>query len=217
MLTCSGCGTHEKVKEPTVSWRSDTTGKYLKNEAVKSLIAVRCTQGHEASIVMFEKSEVGAKTVWTQTLECDAYIGEKGLGKTKEGDMKTPKGDFGIIEAFGIKPNPGTKLPYIDVTDSTYCCGCPDKYYNKIIDMNDDVHDCPEGEHLIDYSPEYNYGFFLDYNKECEPGKGSAIFFHCKGANTYTAGCIAVSEEDMVKMLRAIDSNTRVIIDYMPK
>lgn len=35
---------------------------------------------------------------------------------------------------------------------------------------------------IIEYSPEYNYGFTINFNKNGEIGKGSAIFFHLKGA-----------------------------------
>ncbi len=212
LFTVAGCG---EKKVPSVSWRVDTTSKYLNDEKVNSLIAVKGTRGHEANVMLFEKSVENGKTIWTETLCCDAFIGKEGLGKTKEGDNKTPIGDFGIITAFGIKQNPGTKLPYVDVTEDIYCCGEKD-FYNQIIDIKEHPHQC-EGEHLIDYTPEYNYGFFVDYNKEGEAGKGSAIFFHCRGANTYTGGCIAVSEENMIKILKTVDSGTRIIIDYMPE
>ena len=137
------------------------------------------------------------------------------FGKTQEGDHKTPIGDFGITTAFGIKENPGTALPYIDVDENTYCCG-DENFYNQMIDISEHPHDCADGEHIIDYSPEYNYGIFIDYNKDGTPGLGSAIFFHCAGANTYTGGCIAVSEENMLTILKALDINARIIIDYIP-
>ena len=209
------CLAAEDSTTPSIHWRADTTGKYLEDDEVQSLICVEATSLNKVHVLMYEKSTENEKTVWTNTLDCDGIIGLNGLGKTKEGDSKTPIGDFGIIEAFGIKENPGTALPYVDVTDDIYCCG-DETAYNQIIDITEYPHDCPDGEHMIEYSPEYNYGFFLDYNKECTPGLGSAIFFHCKGANTYTGGCIAVDEKDMLQMLQIIDENTRVIIDYAP-
>lgn len=194
---------------------SDTTGKYLRDDSVKQLITVQATEGTNAVVKLFEKTAENGSTLWTQTLDCPGFIGLAGLGKTKEGDNKTPIGDFGITTAFGIKADPGTALPYLDVDEYTYCCG-DENYYNQLIDIREHPHDCSGGEHLIDYSPEYNYGLFLDYNKDGTPGLGSAIFFHCAGANTYTGGCIAVSEEDMVTILKALTPNARIIIDYMP-
>ena len=65
---------------------------------------------------------------------------------------------------------------------------------------------------MSEYVPEYNYGLFLDYNNECIPGAGSAIFFHCKGLKPYTGGCIAVDEESMAEILRITDRDTVVRI-----
>lgn len=200
---------------PSIHWRKDTTGKYLNDDAVKQIITVQATDGSNAVVKLFEKTVENGKIVWTQTLECPAFIGLEGLGKTKEGDNKTPIGDFGIITAFGIKENPGTSLPYIDADENTYCCG-DNNFYNQMIDISEHPHDCSDGEHIIDYTPEYNYGIFIDYNKDGTPGLGSAIFLHCAGANTYTGGCIAVSENNMVTILKAADANARIIIDYMP-
>ena len=94
---------------------------------------------------------------------------------------------------------------------------CADaNFYNQLEDAGEHPHDTSEDEHIIEYTPEYNYAFFLDYNKENTVGLGNSIFFHCTGANTYTGGCIAVSEEDMLTILSVIDQNARVMIDYMP-
>ncbi|SHK70584.1 L,D-transpeptidase family protein [Hespellia stercorisuis] len=124
-------------------------------------------------------------------------------------------GDFGVSTAFGIKENPGTVMPYVDVTENTYCCS-DEHYYNQIIDISEHPHDCSNGEKMITYSPQYNYGMFLDYNKECVVGNGSAIFFHCFGAKPYTQGCVAVSEQDMITILKAVEPGVRVVIDHMP-
>ncbi len=216
MLLCACSSINHATQEntPSIHWRKDTTGKYLNDDSVNQIITVQVTEGSNAAIKLFEKNVENGKNVWTETLDCPGFIGHEGLGKTKEGDNKTPIGDFGITTAFGIRKNPGTALPYIDVDENTYCCG-DENFYNQIIDISEHPHDCSDGEHLIDYSPEYNYGIFINYNKECTPGLGSAIFLHCTGANTYTGGCIAVSEENMITLLKALDTNARIIIDYI--
>lgn len=216
LMLCACC--HQTTNErpqPTLSWGNDCLYKYRDIDSVRQIIAVQVTEGSNALVLMLEKSEQDGKTIWTETLRCDGVIGRKGLGKTKEGDMLTPQGDYGVTTAFGIKSNPGTSLPYIDVDEFTYCCG-DSVAYNQIIDIRQHMHNCDNGEHMIDYTPHYNYGMFLDYNKECTIGKGSGIFFHCFGINPYTAGCVAVSEEHMAQILRSVDKNVRVVIDYMP-
>ena len=61
-------------------------------------------------------------------------------------------------------------------------------------------------------SPAFNYGLFIDYSKECIPGKGAGIFMHCTGAYDYTSGCVSVSEDDMKFILQNVDNNVRICI-----
>ena len=199
--------TFAETKENDV-WQNKIT-EYSENNDIQSLIFVKCIDNtSKAKLELYKKDE---EKKFEQILNIDAFIGKNGLGKEKEGDYKSPEGDFGIITAFGIKANPGTSVAYIDINKNHYCCDDNCQYYNKIIDTKQVKHDC-KGEHIIKYVPQYNYAFFIDYNKEGVYPKGSAIFMHCTGKNPYTAGCIAVSEENMIHILKEIDSNTRVCI-----
>ena len=183
--------------------------QYASNHNIQNLIFVKCMKNTtKARLEIYKKNK---DNNFDLILLCSGYIGKNGLGKEKEGDNKTPIGDFGITNAFGIKPNPGTSLNYLDINKNHYCCDENGKYYNKLIDSNQTKHDC-KGEHIIDHIPQYNYAIFIDFNKEGIYPKGSAIFMHCFGKKTYTAGCIAVSEKNMVKILKNVDSNTRICI-----
>lgn len=177
------------------------------NDHTDAMILVKGIGGSNAKIEMLQKK----KDEWVSILACDGFVGKNGIGKAKEGDTKTPVGDFGIITAFGVKENPGTQLPYVDVNEDIYCAE-EGPYYNKIVNIKE-VGGPIVGEHLIDYQPHYHYGFFFDYNKECIVGKGSAIFFHCFGPNPYTGGCVAVSEENMIFILKNATLNTRLIVE----
>ncbi len=181
--------------------------EYSEKKEINSLVFVKCTGGSNAKVVLYKKEN----NAFINTFSCDAFIGKNGLGKEKEGDSKSPEGDFGIIQAFGIKANPGTTIDYLNITKDHYCCDENCQYYNKMIDAKVVKHKC-KGEHIIDYVPQYNYGLFLDFNKEGVYPKGSAIFFHVKGKRPYTAGCIAVDEDAMITILKEIDSNTRICI-----
>ena len=66
------------------------------------------------------------------------------------GDGKTPIGTLRPLSAFGIKPNPGTTMPYIDVKPTTYACDEDCEYYNKIIDTAETKHEC-KGEEMYSY------------------------------------------------------------------
>lgn len=53
----------------------------------------------------------------------------------------------------------------------------------------------------------YKSGIIIEYNTDpVIKGNGSAIFLHIwKGKNMPTAGCVAVSEENMIKILEWLD------------
>ena len=146
-----------------------------------------------------------------QIFETHCFIGKEGVGKTVEGDMKTPLGEMRALEAFGILPNPGTKFNYIDVTPSVFCCD-EDEYYNQIVDTVNLQRRC-SGEEMFSYQPHYNYGLTTSYNEEGVPGLGCCIFVHCKGNNPYTAGCIAFDEDIMREILVRCDTTLRIIVN----
>lgn len=180
--------------------------QYADDAKTNQLVFVRYTGGSNATVQMYAKS--GKK--WKRILNCKGYVGSNGIGKTKEGDKKTPTGTFNLTQAFGIKDDPGAGTSYVKVNEYLYWCG-DQPYYNQLIDIREHPHTC-RGEHLIDYVPHYNYGMFLDYNKNCTYGKGSAIFLHCTGSNPYTAGCIAVSQENMIKIIRKAKKGAKICI-----
>ena len=154
---------------------------------------------------------IRCRRVWNLDTEGSAFIGKNGLGNTSEGDAKTPEGDFGVLTAFGILPDPGTALPWLPVGESTFACDEEGPWYNRIIDTVATHHPC-KGEDMFHTAPEYNYGLALDFNPDCRYPDGSAIFFHCKGHKAYTGGCIAVDEAFMRHILTSAHPGLRVII-----
>ena len=195
----------KKVKAKYTDWIG-ILEKYRQNDTVKELIFVKYKSGSTAQLYLYKKD---ASRNWNQVLNCKAYIGKNGLNKEKEGDKKTPVGDFPITHAFGIKDDPGSAMNYLKVNKNHYWCA--DKYYNQLVDVSKQKHNC-KGEHLIDYTKQYAYAMNIGYNIEGTPGKGSAIFLHCFGNCTYTLGCVAVSQENMIKILQTCEPGTRICI-----
>lgn len=193
------------------SW-SELLYKYQRDEQVRQLIFVQCKDGSEARLQLFAKTEE-YPTIWTKLLSCPAYIGQRGLGKEREGDRKTPLGDFGVVTAFGVKDDPGAKLPYIKADEHIYTADGP--YYNRLVDDRQEPLEKIlqyEGELLMEVSPQFNYGLHIDYNHACDPAKGSFIFLHCTGANDFTMGCVAVEEPEMKFILQHVDKDVRICI-----
>ncbi|MBR1374399.1 hypothetical protein IJ556_08140 [bacterium] len=185
--------------------------QYQDNSLVKQIILVEQTETANSigTLFLLTKNQNGD---WQENLQCKAYLGKNGIDKIREGDAKTPTGDFGMLMAFGAKNDPGSLIPYTKLTDTMYLCG-DKEYYNQFIDVSKIEHTCSNNsEHLIRYIPQYNYALFFDFNKENVYGKGSAIFLHCAGNNPFTLGCVSVSEENMIQILRTVDINSRICI-----
>lgn len=194
-----------------MNWKS-IKEKYAADPEAQQLLTVECTGGSEAKVRFYVKSGWN----WWLLHRGSAFIGKNGLGKTGEGDAKTPVGEFRALCAFGIKPNPGTSLPYIDVEPGTIACDAEGPYYNRIVKFSEYGESqggvAPEGEKMWLLKPEYNWGLATDYNAECIYPLGSAIFIHCKGAKTWTGGCVALDARLMRQILRAATSGLRISI-----
>ena len=217
------------VSETTVFGNDDIKrilNKYRSIDTVSKVLVIETNKKHKEidqnkwdEIKSLAKAHLYVKDKnkdWSAVFENEvAYIGKNGPGKTKEGDQKTPLGEFNFLKAFGIKPEPeGTILPYIEITDNIYACdGEFSEYYNQIIDKSRVAHECKgHGEHMIEFKPSYNYGLTIDFNKENDPKKGSNIFLHCFGNHPYTGGCVAVNEKKMEYLLKQIDNNCKFCI-----
>lgn len=185
--------------------------KYQDVAAVNQIILVEQSEAEASAAILFllAKNEKGE---WQEQLQCKALLGKNGIDKVREGDARTPTGDFGFLMAFGAKDDPGSLVPYTKLTNTMYLCG-DKEYYNQFIDVSKLDHRCSgNSEHLLSYVPQYNYALFIDYNKERIFGKGSAIFLHCFGSYPFTLGCVSVAEENMIKILRTVDANARICI-----
>ncbi len=183
---------------------------YAEDDSVRQLVLVECTGGSNAA-VRFCVKEDGRKGAWTTVFETDGFIGIGGSGKKTEGDEKTPLGDFGIRQAFGILEDPGTQLEYIRLDDQSACCSHNSIYYNQIIDRRQAKdHYCTGW--MISNDPEFDYGIATDYNHYNIWPEGSGIFLHCKGERSYTRGCIAIDEDKMKTVLLYADPGMRIII-----
>ena len=153
---------------------------------------------------------------YVEVFSCEALVGKNGPGKQSEGDVKTPLGTWTIGEAYGLKEDPGSKVPYTQITDDMHWCatGSNGLNYNHLLYKSEHPDwDYSEDEHLADYPIRYAYLLDLGYNAPCAPYAGNAIFLHCWKEPDYpTGGCVGVSEEDMVRILQTLTPGTSVTI-----
>ena len=170
----------------------------------------------DAWVSLHEKRSDGS---WRMVMTTPGFIGKSGLGKTREGDAKTPTGVYRFNRAFGIADDPGCAIPYVKVDEDTYWSGDVREgyHYNELVSLKDlpglDL-ESGDSEHIIDYPYHYQYCLNISYNEAGTPGLGSAIFLHCFGpAKPFTGGCVAIPEEQMCFVMQKIDAETVVVID----
>jgi L,D-peptidoglycan transpeptidase YkuD (ErfK/YbiS/YcfS/YnhG family) len=146
----------------------------------------------------------------------EATIGKNGFalpGEKREGDGKTPSGIFSLRRTFGYDKTVKTKMPFRQVSEEDLWVDDP-----NAPDYNQWVRQGQTGaasyEKMKREDGQYKYGIVIEYNTDpVIKGHGSAIFFHVwKGKDFPTAGCVAVSEEDMIKIFEWLDPNAFPLI-----
>ena len=154
------------------------------------------------------------------TLQIDHFkfrccIGKKGLTKNKkEGDKKTPKGNFEVENLYfrkDRKKKPLTSLKCIEIKKSMGWCDDIhfSKKYNKLFKIKKNI----KHEKLKRKDHKYDLLIPIKYNfKKPTIGKGSCIFIHLTKDYKPTAGCIALKEKDFLIMLKLIKKNSRIKI-----
>ena len=151
-------------------------------------------------------------------LKVKCAIGKKGIGyKKKEGDFVTPRGEFKIKYILYRKDRVKftTKLKKKVIKKSMGWCDDPkSKYYNKLIKLPFIY------KHEKLYKKENIYDIILVLNYNMSPikkNKGSAIFIHVAKNNfRKTEGCVAIKKVKLIKIIKEINSNTKVKI-YLQK
>ena len=185
-----------------------------KANKAKQIFVVAGVGDTTAYVSMHEKDKSGK---WKEIFGTPGCIGKKGLGKQREGDMKTPVGVYHFTEAFGINKNPGCRgFKYKKVTNKDYWSGDSRKgyKYNKMVNIDSlpgvNTNNC---EHIIDYKVSYNYCLNISYNEAGIPGLGSALFLHCLNPQKpYTGGCVAIPEDKMKTVLKNVRKDCVVVI-----
>ena len=154
---------------------------------------------------------------WQVLMTSPGFVGMHGLGKAREGDDRTPVGVFTFGLAFGLLPDPGCAVPYHQADGDDCWSGDPrpGMMYNRMVSLKDlpDL-DLAASERIADFPVHYRYCLDLGYNPEGIPGLGSALFLHCLGPEKpYTGGCVALPEDKMRLVLRAVRPGCKVVID----
>lgn len=217
-------GNSSTKKEPTSSSNSSSvntpSAPAVKQSFVANMsISRRTTQaitvigngGSYATLTLHTKRN----GVWTETLSCSARVGRNGITSSKrEGDGKTPSGIYSFGQAFGVAGNPVTSRRWLQVNNNHYWVDdVNSSYYNKLVDASQTGIQWSSAEHLISYPTAYRYAIAINYNTACTRGAGSAIFLHCSTGGS-TAGCVSVSQSNMIRILQLLQGDALIGIYY---
>ena len=137
-------------------------------------------------------------------------LGKTGISPNKhEGDGATPSGRYELLFGF-YRPDrvspPPTKLPLQALTPSDGWCDDPaHPAYNRPVDLPF----AASHEKMWRHDRLYDICLIMDHNFTIRHrNRGSAVFFHLTAGKPYTAGCVAISREAMMKLLPHLKTGT---------
>ena len=131
----------------------------------------------------------------------------------REGDGKTPLGKFALRGVYGYAPAPprGTKLPYTQVDDKTFCVDDPaSRQYTEIVHGSGDW---KSAEPMLRRDAQYQWVIDVAHNPERVPGRGSCIFLHVWPApDAPTIGCTAMAEPELARLIGELEPGTAFVV-----
>jgi L,D-peptidoglycan transpeptidase YkuD (ErfK/YbiS/YcfS/YnhG family) len=146
----------------------------------------------------------------------EAIAGRSGFalpGEKEEGDGQTPIGFYPLELAFGYAPEISTKMGYRQaLDDDLWVDDTNSPEYNRWVKRGETR--AASFEQMRRKDNLYKYGIVIGYNRNpVVKGRGSAIFFHVwKGKGEPTAGCIAMAEESLLRILGWLDPSASPLV-----
>jgi L,D-peptidoglycan transpeptidase YkuD (ErfK/YbiS/YcfS/YnhG family) len=144
-----------------------------------------------------------------------AALGRSGIKSSKrEGDGATPAGRFHPVRLWWRAdrlPRPRTLLPVRRIGPADAWCEDPaDRRYNRAFRRSASE----LGDRLLRADGLYDLIIEIDHNTRPRvAGRGSAIFFHvARQGFAPTAGCVALSRSDLIRLLGRLSPRTRIVI-----
>jgi len=136
------------------------------------------------------------------------------LANKREGDGGTPRGTFRPVRLWWRAdrcPRPRTFLPVRAIgAEDAWCEDPADRHYNQPVRLGLDR----RGDRL--QRDDHLYDFIIEIDHNTAPriaGRGSAVFLHLARENfSPTAGCVAMTRSAMLRLLKDLGPDTRIVI-----
>lgn len=136
------------------------------------------------------------------------------LANKREGDGGTPRGTFRPVRLWWREDRftrPRTFLPVRAIgAEDAWCEDPADRHYNQPVRLGLDR----GGDRLKRNDHLYDFVIEIDHNTAPRiAGRGSAVFLHLTRENfSATAGCVAMTRPAMLRLLRDLGPDTRIVI-----
>ena len=141
-------------------------------------------------------------------------LGRGGIRANKrEGDGGTPRGSFRPRRLWWRADRhvrPQTFLPVRAIAaDDAWCEDPESRHYNQPIRRHGDQ----AGDRLVREDRLYDFIIEIDHNRHPRiKGRGSAVFLHlARDRFGPTAGCVAMTQTSMLRLLRRLGPRTRIV------
>ena len=136
------------------------------------------------------------------------------LANKREGDGGTPRGTFRPVRLWwrgDRSARPRTFLPVRAIgSEDAWCEDPADRHYNQPVRLGLDR----GGDRLK--RDDHLYDFIIEIDHNTAPriaGRGSAVFLHLARENfSPTAGCVAMTRSAMLRLLKDLGPQTRIVI-----
>ena len=158
-----------------------------------------------------------AGLAWGRGLHPDALAGPL----KREGDGASPAGVFDLrfVTGHDEAPPPGVALPYRPATPGLRCVDDPrSALYNRLVDEAESPREWSSAEDMRRSDELYRFTVWVGHNDApVSPERGSCIFLHLRaGPGDVTAGCTALDEEPLTRLLRWLDPEARPLLVQLP-
>ena len=175
------------------------------------VLSVVGTGGSDGKMDVWQRGATGWQAVGTGI---PVHLGSAGLAPAARDSVPaTPMGVYSLDFAFGTQPDPGGGLKYFQTTPD-YWWSADGPTYNtmqvcKQADCPFDTSPASGTENL--YIPAYAHAIVMGVNKERVPGNGGAFFVHTTNGAP-TAGCVALDDATLVKIIRWLQPGAVIAI-----
>ncbi|MFI7599437.1 L,D-transpeptidase family protein [Actinoplanes sp. NPDC049681] len=203
----------------------------LRNIGESQQVVVVTGNGRTSSYATLRAYQKNSNGSWTQQFPGmparNGYAGWAWASSRVQNTGTTPSGTFRITTAFGLKANPGTRIPYTHAGSDDYWVGDnrDPKTYNLFQPRASSTRTWRKGEseRIAAYPTQYEYAAVINFNRplgstvswnaahgQYETSRpknvrlGSAIFLHINGAGS-TAGCVSLRRADLLAVLKWLD------------